>query len=150
MENYKKRRERLFICSFCGKNSNQVDCIVTGPDVYICNECVKSAGEIIKEDMSRRALVAKSKIRTPLEIKNELPSFIDKVTGIDGVERIIRKKEHPDNLMRLDLEIVKGHDPREEIFKLCAANNTVMLEMKRTETSLGDVFRQLTRKEPQA
>ena len=76
MENYKKRRERLFICSFCGKNSNQVDCIVTGPDVYICNECVKSAGEIIKEDMSRRALVAKSKIRTPLEIKNELDSFV--------------------------------------------------------------------------
>lgn len=76
MDNYTRRRERLFICSFCGKNSNQVDCIVTGPDVYICNECVKSASEIIKEDMTRRALVAKSRIRTPVEIKKELDDYV--------------------------------------------------------------------------
>ena len=86
MDNYKKRRERLFICSFCGKNSNQVDCIVTGPDVYICNECIKSAGEIIREDMSRRALIAKSKIRTPIEIKKELDSY---VIGQESAKKII-------------------------------------------------------------
>jgi ATP-dependent Clp protease ATP-binding subunit ClpX len=76
MDNYSRRRERLFICSFCGKNSNQVDCIVTGPDVYICNECVKNAGEIIKEDMNRRALIAKNRIRTPAEIKKELDDYV--------------------------------------------------------------------------
>ena len=86
MDDFKKRRERLFICSFCGKNSNQVDCIVTGPDVYICNECVKSAGEIIKEDISRRALVAKSKIRTPVEIKNELDAY---VIGQEHAKKIV-------------------------------------------------------------
>ncbi|MCG8603777.1 hypothetical protein MJD09_02105, partial [bacterium] len=31
-----------------------MECIVTGPDVYICNECVKSARDIIKEDYERR------------------------------------------------------------------------------------------------
>lgn len=76
MDNYSRRRERLFICSFCGKNSNQVDCIVTGPDVYICNECVKNASEIIREDLNRRALVAKNRIRTPSEIKKELDDFV--------------------------------------------------------------------------
>lgn len=76
MDNYSRRRERLFICSFCGKNSNQVDCIVTGPDVYICNECVKNASEIIREDMNRRALIAKSRIRTPAEIKRELDDYV--------------------------------------------------------------------------
>lgn len=86
MDEYRKRRERLFICSFCGKNSNQVDCIVTGPDVYICNECVKSAGEIIKEDISRRALIAKSKIRTPAEIKKELDAY---VIGQESAKRIV-------------------------------------------------------------
>jgi len=86
MDDYRKRRERLFICSFCGKNSNQVDCIVTGPDVYICNECVKSAGEIIKEDMSRRALVAKSRIRTPAEIKKELDTY---VVGQENAKKIV-------------------------------------------------------------
>ncbi|MFZ5515439.1 MAG: ATP-dependent Clp protease ATP-binding subunit ClpX [Candidatus Zhuqueibacterota bacterium] len=86
MDNYNKRRERLFICSFCGKNSNQVDCIVTGPDVYICNECVKNASEIIKEDLNRRAVVAKSKIRTPAEIKRELDDF---VIGQENAKKIV-------------------------------------------------------------
>lgn len=86
MDNYNKRRERLFICSFCGKNSNQVDCIVTGPDVYICNECVKNASEIIKEDLNRRALVAKNKIRKPAEIKRELDDY---VIGQESAKKIV-------------------------------------------------------------
>ena len=86
MDNFSRRRERLFICSFCGKNSNQVDCIVTGPDVYICNECVKNASEIIKEDMNRRALVAKNKIRTPAEIKKELDDY---VIGQENAKKIV-------------------------------------------------------------
>jgi ATP-dependent Clp protease ATP-binding subunit ClpX len=76
MENYYNRRERLFICSFCGKNSRQVECIVTGPDVYICNECIKSANEIIKEDHNRKRVLAKQKIRTPAEIKKELDKYV--------------------------------------------------------------------------
>ena len=86
MDNYSRRRERLFICSFCGKNSNQVDCIVTGPDVYICNECVKNASEIIKEDMNRRALIAKNRIRTPAEIKKELDDY---VIGQETAKKIV-------------------------------------------------------------
>ncbi len=86
MDNYSRRRERLFICSFCGKNSNQVDCIVTGPDVYICNECVKNASEIIREDLNRRALVAKNRIRTPSEIKKELDDF---VIGQENAKKIV-------------------------------------------------------------
>lgn len=70
------KRDRLFICSFCGKNSNQVDCIVTGPDVYICNECVRSAGEIIRDDAHKRALPFFGRIPTPAEIKRELDDFI--------------------------------------------------------------------------
>ena len=76
MSERQQRRERLFICSFCGKNSNQVDCIVTGPDVYICNECVKNASEIIKEDQSRKKIISKQEIHIPIEIKNELDNFI--------------------------------------------------------------------------
>lgn len=86
MDKYRQRRERLFICSFCGKNSNQVDCIITGPDVYICNECVKNANEIIKEDQTRRNILAKQKIRTPLEIKKELDSF---VIGQEEAKKVI-------------------------------------------------------------
>ena len=86
MSTYSRRREKLFICSFCGKNSNQVDCIVTGPDVFICNECVKNAGEIIKEDLNRRRILLSQKVRTPLETKKELDNFI---IGQEEAKKII-------------------------------------------------------------
>ena len=86
MDNHQQRRERLFICSFCGKNSNQVECIVTGPDVYICNECVKSASEIIKEDQHRRRILERQEIRTPAEIKQELDQYI---IGQDDAKKVI-------------------------------------------------------------
>jgi ATP-dependent Clp protease ATP-binding subunit ClpX len=70
------KRDRLFICSFCGKNSNQVDCIVTGPDVFICNECVRNASEIIREDAHRRAVPFYGRIPTPIEIKKELDDYV--------------------------------------------------------------------------
>ena len=34
-------------CSFCGKGSNQVRRLIAGPAVYICNECVLLAVDIL-------------------------------------------------------------------------------------------------------
>jgi len=34
-------------CSFCGKNENEVEKLVAGPKVYICNTCVRIAADII-------------------------------------------------------------------------------------------------------
>lgn len=70
------KRDRLFICSFCGKNSNQVDCIVTGPEVFICNECVRSASEIIRDDMQKRSVPFYGRIPIPAEIKRELDDYV--------------------------------------------------------------------------
>jgi ClpX C4-type zinc finger len=45
-------RARLLLCSFCGKAEYQVKKLVAGPGVYICNECVAVANEIIAEEIS--------------------------------------------------------------------------------------------------
>ena len=37
-------------CSFCGKTQEQVNRIVAGPGVYICNECIELCSEIIEEE----------------------------------------------------------------------------------------------------
>ncbi len=74
MANYK--REKVYICSFCGKNSNQVEAIITGPGVYICNECVHNAMEILKTDMMRRSMAERKNIPTPAEIKAELDNYV--------------------------------------------------------------------------
>ena len=34
-----ERREKSVRCSFCGKTDGQVEKIIAGPGVYICNEC---------------------------------------------------------------------------------------------------------------
>ncbi len=72
----KENKERLYVCSFCSKNSNQVECIVTGPDVYICNECVKSASDIIKEDFVRRGKTFQSADLLPVDIKTALDDYV--------------------------------------------------------------------------
>lgn len=33
-------------CSFCGKNQDEVDNLIAGPQVFICNECVALCNEI--------------------------------------------------------------------------------------------------------
>ncbi len=38
------------ICSFCGKNENQVERMIAGPDVFICNECVDLCSDILAEE----------------------------------------------------------------------------------------------------
>ncbi|WP_066371770.1 helix-turn-helix domain-containing protein [Herbidospora mongoliensis] len=36
-------------CSFCGKPENEVERIVAGPGVYICDQCVSLAATVIEQ-----------------------------------------------------------------------------------------------------
>lgn len=42
----------LFKCSFCGKTQKQVQQIIAGPGVYICDECIELCNDIIEERMA--------------------------------------------------------------------------------------------------
>ena len=39
-------------CSFCRKTEDQIEKLVAGPDVYICNECVAIASRLMLERRS--------------------------------------------------------------------------------------------------
>jgi ATP-dependent Clp protease ATP-binding subunit ClpX len=41
-------------CSFCGKSHKQVEQLIAGPGIYICNECVGICNEILAEGPPRR------------------------------------------------------------------------------------------------
>ena len=45
--NYSTKQPR---CSFCGKLQSQVERLIAGPNVYICNECVELCNDIISEE----------------------------------------------------------------------------------------------------
>ena len=68
--------ERQYHCSFCGRTSDEVEAIVTGPGVNICNECVLYAQDIISSDLSNRSLKLADPVPTPKEIKEELDKYV--------------------------------------------------------------------------
>jgi ATP-dependent Clp protease ATP-binding subunit ClpX len=68
--------EKKYNCSFCGRSSEEVEAIVTGPGVSICNECVRYAEDIIRTDVQRRSLKLVQPLPSPREIKDELDKYI--------------------------------------------------------------------------
>jgi len=42
-------------CSFCAKPSSEVEKVIAGPGVYICNECVGLCGDILKAERQKQA-----------------------------------------------------------------------------------------------
>jgi ATP-dependent Clp protease ATP-binding subunit ClpX len=63
-------------CTFCGKSATEVESLISGPGVHICNECVQTASEII-ENHQRRGRLSKSKrVPIPAEIKDELDKYV--------------------------------------------------------------------------
>jgi ATP-dependent Clp protease ATP-binding subunit ClpX len=41
-------------CSFCGKQQDEVDKLIAGPGVYICNEGVDLCNEIVEKKRTPR------------------------------------------------------------------------------------------------
>ena len=77
-------------CSFCGKDSSQVERIIAGPDAYICNECVSLCDEIINAEVKfdenyfdENGEVALS---TPAEINDFLNEY---VIGQDAAKKTL-------------------------------------------------------------
>lgn len=50
----KTRRNPLY-CSFCGKTDDEVGYLVSGPTVFICNECVELCRETGHEILTKKA-----------------------------------------------------------------------------------------------
>lgn len=75
----KKKGDDLVHCSFCGRSSHEVNSMVAGPEVYICDRCVDDAASIIESDLAslaRRRDRQYQSILKPLEIKTRLDDYV--------------------------------------------------------------------------
>jgi ATP-dependent Clp protease ATP-binding subunit ClpX len=63
-------------CSFCGKSKDSVRKFISGPSVYICNECIALCNEILAEDEEREVAEAITQIPSPTEIKDVLDQYV--------------------------------------------------------------------------
>ena len=68
----------LLKCSFCGKTQKQVQQLIAGPGVYICDECVELCNEIIDERQSegRETASADFELPKPKEIYDFLEEYV--------------------------------------------------------------------------
>lgn len=76
-----ERREKNIRCSFCQKTQNQVEKIIAGPGVYICDECVELCQRIIDDEneqtvRKKKAKAAEVHLPTPAEIKKNLDEYV--------------------------------------------------------------------------
>jgi ATP-dependent Clp protease ATP-binding subunit ClpX len=63
-------------CSFCGKSKDSVRKFISGPSVYICNECITLCNEILAEDEEREVVESITRVPAPQEIKDVLDQYV--------------------------------------------------------------------------
>jgi ATP-dependent Clp protease ATP-binding subunit ClpX len=63
-------------CSFCGKSKDSVRKFISGPSVYICNECITLCNEILAEDEEREVVENITRVPAPQEIKDVLDEYV--------------------------------------------------------------------------
>ena len=76
----------VFKCSFCGKSQKQVERLISGPGVYICEECIELCNEIIAEEIQAAQPAAEE--QAPLPAPREIFDFLEEyVVGQEPAKR---------------------------------------------------------------
>jgi ATP-dependent Clp protease ATP-binding subunit ClpX len=93
-------------CSFCGKSKDAVRKFISGPSVYICNECIALCNEILAEDEEREVTDAITQVPTPLEIKDVLDEY---VIGQERAKKTLAVAVYS-HYKRINSQTIKGND----------------------------------------
>jgi len=73
-----EKHEGTPVCSFCGRSGEEVEKLIAGPGVYICNECIEVCENILKEEMKadKQKSVPHFKLPVPEEIKKYMDQYV--------------------------------------------------------------------------
>ena len=74
----KKPGQKIVKCSFCGRDGNEVGSMIAGPDVYICDICIGSSVDILKNNLAAVTNQKQGKWNnhTPETIKKALDEYV--------------------------------------------------------------------------
>ncbi len=102
--------DNLF-CSFCGKNQKEVQKLIAGPAVYICDECIQLCSEIIEEEREKD-IDGMEQLLFPKEIKAMLDEYVieqDTAKKILAVAVYNHYKRLDSSIRTSDVEIQKSN-----------------------------------------
>ena len=88
------RPRNLTLCSFCGKSHAEVRKLVSGPGVYICDECIETFKQVLDKELAEEAPKGEAPqlaIKQPAEIKAELDKHC---IGQDGAKKTLSVAVH--------------------------------------------------------
>lgn len=75
-----KKKDSLLYCSFCYKSQNEVNKLIAGESVFICNECIILCGKILIRKEKNQNLLCNNKenyyLPTPHEIFIHLDNYV--------------------------------------------------------------------------
>ena len=84
----KKQGQKIVKCSFCGREGHEVGGMIAGPDVYICDICIASSVDIMKNNLATYQNTNKKEkyVHTPESIKKQLDEY---VIGQDRAKKVL-------------------------------------------------------------
>ena len=100
-----KNKEMIY-CSLCGKNQEEVKKIIAGNNVFICDECVELAQEIIREELAEEVLTDLADTPKPQELLNILNHY---VIGQDRAKRALAVAVY-NHYKRINFQDTRGDD----------------------------------------
>ena len=70
--------DKSAVCSFCGRSGEEVEKLIAGPGVYICNECIEVCQNILTEEtrQQKKKSVPHFVLPTPEEIKEYIDQYV--------------------------------------------------------------------------
>nr|WP_308612537.1 ATP-dependent Clp protease ATP-binding subunit ClpX [uncultured Dialister sp.] len=73
-----RKNEGTPVCSFCGRSGDEVEKLIAGPGVYICNECIEVCSNILREELKadKKKAAPHFKLPTPEEIKKYMDQYV--------------------------------------------------------------------------
>jgi ATP-dependent Clp protease ATP-binding subunit ClpX len=95
------------ICSFCGKDQEEVGKPIAGPDVFICDECIELCNEIVSDKDSPEVDETDESRRVSLKPK-EINAHLDEyVIGQDYAKKVLSVAVH-NHYKRIDAPVEDG------------------------------------------
>ncbi|CAB3976387.1 ATP-dependent Clp protease ATP-binding subunit ClpX [Candidatus Azoamicus ciliaticola] len=76
--NTKNNKKSILKCSFCDKTQLEIKKLISGPNVFICDECIELCNDILayNSDNKKSDSIENIKLPTPMEINDILNQYI--------------------------------------------------------------------------